>query len=69
MSRMPGSEIPMGRGREKAKQQRLGRSMKYNHSEPDFTALTDELHRTAARDGQPNDTEGEREQEDGIEPR
>lgn len=38
----------MGRGREKAKQQRLGRSMKYNLSEPDFDALTDELHRAAA---------------------
>jgi hypothetical protein len=45
----------MGRGREKAKQQRLGRTMKYNTSELDLNALTEELHRGASKENASED--------------
>jgi len=39
----------MGRGRQKAKQTKLGREMKYNQIEPDFAALSAELQAKAGK--------------------
>ncbi len=54
----------MGRGRNKAKQTRVARELKYNAPQTDFEALTRELHAqvgqtttTTARDGEDDDTD------------
>ena len=41
-------EAPMGRGRNKAKQQKVAREIKYMQREPDFEALSRELRENVA---------------------
>jgi|MesohylFT_1024984.scaffolds.fasta_scaffold246427_1 hypothetical protein len=59
----------MGRGRQKAKQTKLGREMKYNQVEPDFAALSAELQSKADDQKRPTDTasqEGTNDDSDGV---
>ena len=46
----------MARGRKKAKQERLGREIKYGQSEVDFEALRNELERERRKSAQANST-------------
>ena len=49
----------MVRGRKKAKQERLGREIKYGQSEVDFEALRNELERERRKAAQSNSTTGD----------
>jgi Protein of unknown function (DUF3073) len=54
----------MGRGRAKAKQQRVARELKYNSQNTDFDALQRELGGTGAHGGSSDDSD---ERDDGYE--